>query len=229
MGKLLHTALSLLLRPALLLSLGCAACGAQNAAARKAARYPLRLHVLAIDDTHPTVRMQPNWCSLTVADVGNNPGTAAGGNGDPCANAGSMGFGGDDDFSGAGRADLVTPPSGTQALSFTYEGCSRMRIPSGFQALPARWRKPGTKLEVLVPTDAIVAGDRPLPTAKCTVTVTLRDFVYLRLRSGALVEVTREAYWNRPALRTFLSGGTQTLETRSPPVVSVKELEKPKQ
>jgi hypothetical protein len=215
-----------LLRAALLLSLGCVAGHAQDAA-RKAARYPLRLHVLAIDDAHPTVRLQPNWCSLTVADIGGNTGTASAGNGDPCANSGSMGFGGDDDFSGAGRGDLVSPPSGTQALSFTYEGCSRMRIPAGFQALPARWKKPGTKLEVLVPTDAIVAGDRPLPTEKCTVTVTLRDFVYLRLRSGALVEVTREAYWNRPALRTFLSGGMQTLETRSPPVVSVKELEKP--
>jgi hypothetical protein len=221
--------MSRLLNAALLLSLGCAVSYAQNArAARKAAAYPLRLHVLAIDDAHPTVRLQPNWCSLTVADVGNTPGTAGGG-ADPCANSGSMGFGGDDDFSGAGRADLVTPPSGTQALSFTYEGCSRMRIPSGFQGLSARWKKPEKKLEVLVPTDAIVAADRPLPTEKCTVTVTMRDFVYLRLRSGSLVEVTQEAYFNRPALRRFLSGGAQTLETRSPPVVSVRELEKPQQ
>jgi hypothetical protein len=82
---------------------------------------------------------------------------------------------------------------------------------------------------VLVPTDAVVAGNRPLPTQKCTVTVTLRDFVYLRLRSGAMVEVSQQAYWKRPALRVFLSGGTKTLETRSPPVVSVKELEKPPQ
>src|ERR1700678_759633 len=154
-----------LLQAALLLSLGYGACHAQSAAAsRKDSRYPLRLHVLAIDDAHPTLRLQPNWCSLTVADVGGNPGTAAGGNGDPCANSGSLSFGGDDDFTGAGRGDLVTPPNGTQALSFNYEGCSRMRIPAGFQGLRARWKKPGKKLEVLVPTDAIVASDRPLPT-----------------------------------------------------------------
>jgi hypothetical protein len=53
--------------------------------------------------------------------------------------------------------------------------------------------------------------------------------VYLRLRSGALLEVTRDAYASKPALRTFLSGGSQTLEMRSAPVVSVKELETPKQ
>jgi hypothetical protein len=217
-----------LFQAALLLSLVSGASHAQNAA--HPSKYPLRLHVLAIDDAHPTLRMQPNWCSLTVPDLGGNPGTAAGGNGDPCANSsGSLSFGGDDDFTGAGRGDLVTPPNVTQALSFTYEGCSRMRIPSGFQGLAARWKKLGQKLEVLVPTDAVVAGNRPLPTQKCTVTVTLRDFVYLRLRSGAMVEVSQQAYWKRPALRVFLSGGTKTLETRSPPVVSVKELEKPPQ
>jgi hypothetical protein len=48
--------------------------------------------------------------------------------------------------------------------------------------------------------------------------------VYLRVRSGALLQVTQEAYWKRPALRRFLSGGTQTLETRAAPVVSVKQL-----
>jgi hypothetical protein len=191
---------------------------------QKLSRYPLRLHVLALDDTHRTVRLQPNWCAGTVPDL-DGAGSAGGAN--PCSASGSAALGGDDDFSGTGRGDLVTPPQTTQAFSFTYEGCSRVRVPPGFQGLPARWKRPGSKLEVLIPTDALVGADRALPAQKCTLTVVLRDFVYLRLRSGAIIQVSQDAFRAKPSLRVFLSGGPQQLERRSPPVVSIKTLLKP--
>jgi hypothetical protein len=217
---------------AVLLSVSMAVSGlAQDAPAPK---YPLRLHVLAIDDTRPTVRLQPNWCSTSIPDVGGDPaaGGGSGQGGSPCGSGNSMSFGGDDDFSGAGRGDLVTPATGaqplssTQALSFTYDGCTRVRVPPGFQGLQARWKRPG-KLEVLIPSDKIASDDRRMPTQKCTLTAKLEEFVYLRLRNGTLLKVSQEAYMRKPALRAFLSGGSETLQARVPPpnsTVSVKQL-----
>ncbi len=203
-----------------LVSLTFAPVGAQQAAS---AKYPLRLHVLAVDSTYRTPRLQPNWCSTSVPVLGGDASGIGAGQGDPCGSSGSLSFGGDEDFSGGGRADLVTPPSGTQALSFTYEGCSRMRVPPGFQGLPARWKKPG-KLEVLVPSDDLATANREPPLQRCTLRTTLNDFVYLRLRNGSLVRVSQEAFLRKPALRVFLSGGSETLQTRVPPTVSVQQL-----
>ncbi len=187
-------------------------------------KYPLRLHVLAIDDTHKTVRLQPNWCSASVPAVGGDAGGVGGGEGSSCG-GGSQSFGGDDDFSGGGRADLVTPPSGTQALSFTYEGCNRIRVPPGFQGLPARWKKPG-KLEVLTPSDTIAAGSDATPVQRCTLKATLHEFVYLRLGNGSMLKVSQEAYLRKPSLRRFLSGGSETLQRRPPPTISARDLMK---
>ena len=65
---------------------------AQDGAA-KPDKYPLRLHVLAVDDTHKTVRMQPNWCSTSVPNFGGDVGGTGGG--DPCSSGGgSLSFGG---------------------------------------------------------------------------------------------------------------------------------------
>jgi hypothetical protein len=154
-------------------------------------------------------------------DAGGSSGTTSA---SPCSTGGSTSsFGGSDDFSGAGRADLVTPPSGTEALNFTYEGCPRVRVPPGFQGLQARWKKPG-KLEVLVPSDAIAGGNNPPPTQRCTFTVTTHEFVYLRLRDGSILNVSQEAYLRKPALRVFLSGPPETLQSRPPSTVSVKQL-----
>jgi len=219
MHKLFHGALMLSALPLALIP-----CSAQDA---KPSKYPLRLHVLAIDDTRPTMRLQPNWCSTSMPNMGADLSTV-GSTGDqtsPCGSGGSATFGGDDDFSGAGRGDLVTPPSGTQALSFTYDGCSRVRVPPGFQSLEARWKKHG-KLEVLIPSDAIAGNDRPLPTQKCTFTAKVEEFVYLRMRNGNLLKVSQEAYTRKPALRVFLSGGSETLQPRVPLTVPVKQLMK---
>jgi hypothetical protein len=168
-------------------------------------RYPLRLHILAVDDVHRTVRMQPNWCGASIPDgSGADPGACSSG-------SASLG-GGENDFSGAGRADLVTPPQETIGLNFRYEGCSRIRVAPGFTGLPARWRKPGETLEVLIPNDAL--GDDSLKTQHCRVQVTPQTFVYLRLHNGSIIRVAQQAYASKPGLRRLLSGGNSKLERR---------------
>ena len=220
MHKLFHAALLLSI---LLLSMLAFAPGLGFAQNPTDANYPLRLHVLAIDDTHPTVRMQPNWCSTSIPNWGADMSGAGVEQADPCGRGGATYLGGEDDFSGAGRADLVTPPSGAQAMSFTYEGCGRVRVPPGFQGLPARWRRPG-KLEVLIPSDAVPGDKNTLSTRRCMFSARLQDFVYLRLRNGLLLKVSQDAYMRKPALRVFLSGGSEALQPRIPPTVSVKQL-----
>jgi hypothetical protein len=190
-----------------------AAAAAQDAAPPApliAEKYPLRLHILAVDDTHRTRRLQPNWCA------GSAPDALAGGDSSPCGASGSSSLGGgDDDFSGAGRADLVSPPSGITGLNFTYEGCSRLRVAPGFYALGARWVKPGTKLEVELAGDP--ARDSKAHPEHCMLKVVPQEFIYLRMRNRALIRVTQEAYASKPSLRVFLSGGPETL-VRRPPV-----------
>jgi hypothetical protein len=193
-------------------------------------KYPLRVHVLASDETHVTPRMSPAQSVVcdTIDDmlssVSPNPGgpiTVSGVSGDPCSlhpeiTAGRLMDVGNDPpvFSGEGRGDLVSPPSTTQALTFHYDDCTRVRVHPGFQSLPARWKKPGQKLEVLVPSDDIPVSGRPLPPIRCSFTVNLHDFVYLLLRNGKLVEVSQADYWKRPVLRAFLSGEVPTVQER---------------
>ncbi len=172
-------------------------------------KWPLRLHILAIDDTHRTVRMQPNW------SAGSMPDFSGGDVSMPQSESSLTLGGGDDDFSGAGRADLVTPPNGsTMGLDFTYEGCPRVRVPPGFQGLEARWKKSGSKLEVMIPTDGFTDG--PPRVQRCTLKMVTQPFVYLRMRNGAILRVSPEAYRKKPSLRVFLSGGSETLQRRAP-------------
>jgi hypothetical protein len=210
-----------------LASLSAAPAGARNP---NPSRYPLRVHVLASDETHKTPRItaaESVACDTIedmVSSIDPNPDgpiSLTGLSGDPCSLhpeivAGHLLDlqGEDPEFSGEGRGDLVSPPAGTQALTFRYDNCTRLRVRPGFQSLPARWKKPGQKLEVLIPSDDIPAGDRPLPPIKCSLTVTLHDFVYLLLRNGRLVEVSQADYWKRPALRTLLSGNAPTVQQR---------------
>jgi hypothetical protein len=195
-------------------------------------KYPLRIHVLASDATYRSPRMGPGdgvVCDsidgVLTSLTSNGPGSITVGgpilvSGDPCSLHPEMVtgrlFNNDDDpvFSGDGRADLVSPPTTTQGLTFHYDNCSRVRVQAGFQSLPARWKKPGKKLEVLIPSDDIPVNNRPLPPDRCTFTVTLRDFIYLRLLNGEIVQVSQEAYWKKPAVRNFLSGSAQTIQPR---------------
>jgi hypothetical protein len=214
--------------PLLLLASVCVA----PAGARKPnlSRYPLRVHVLASDETHETPGMSPaesvacDSIEDMVSSISPDPGgpvSLSGVSSDPCSLHAGMVVGRmldlpdqDPIYSGEGRGDLVSPPSTTQALTFQYDDCVRVRVRPGFESLPARWKKPGKKLEVLIPSDDIPVSGRPLPPVKCTLTATLHDFVYLRLRSGQLVEVSQELYQEKPAMRAFLSGNVPTVQQR---------------
>jgi hypothetical protein len=195
------------------------------------AKYPLRIHVLASDETHRSERMSPGASAVcdSIDDIlgAAGPGVAGPislsgmGGGDPCSLHPEMVTGRllnvqdyDPVFSGGGRADLVSPPAGTQGISFQYDNCSRVRVPIGFQSLPARWKKPGKRLEVLIPSDEIPENGKPLRPVRCSFTVTVHDFVYLLLRNGKVVEVSQEDYWKKPALRALLSGSTQAIQQR---------------
>jgi hypothetical protein len=193
------------------------------------AKYPLRVHVLASDETHLTPRMGPSE-SVTcdsiegmLDSISPNPGgpvTLSGVSSDPCLYHAQIVAGRfmdlpDEDrvYSGEGRGDLVTPPATTEGMTFHYDNCVRVR--PGFESLRARWKKPGRKLEVLISSDEIPVSGRTLPPVKCSLTVTMHNFVYLLLRNGKVVEVAQDVYRAKPALRVFLSGGTATLEPRA--------------
>ena len=211
----------------LLAALSTAPAGARNPDLSK---YPLRVHVLASDGAHRTPRMSPaeslvcDQIGGMLDSIGPNQGgpiLLSGISSDPCllhpelATARLLNVGDDDPvFSGTGRGDLVSPPKGTQGMTFQYDNCARVRVHSGFTSLPARWKKPGKKLEVLVPSDDIPVNNRPLPPVKCSFNVTLHDFVYLLLRDGRLVEVSQDLYWQKPAMRVFLSGRPETIQRR---------------
>ena len=214
----------------LAVALGCAATAV--AGAPNLAKYPLRVHVLASDETHQTPRMSPGE-SLVCDSIGGmldsigpnlgGPITISGVSGDPCSMGAAIVMGRlmdlpEDEapvFSGSGRGDLVTPPSGTAGLTFTYNDCVRVRVHPGFESLPARWKKQGKRLEVLMPSDDIPEGGRPLPPVKCSLDVALHDFVFLLLPNGKLVEVSKDVYQARPALRLFLRGHQETVQQRA--------------
>jgi hypothetical protein len=200
-----------------------------GAPAPKPSRYPLRVHVLASDTSYKTPRSDPGDSAVcdaidgildTVSPSPYGPVTLTGVSSDPCSLhpemvTGSL-FNLDEDpvFSGEGRADLVSPPNTTQGFSFHYDNCGRMRVNTGFQSLPARWKEPGKKLEVLIPSDEIPANGRPLKPQRCTLTVTLHDFVYLLLRNGTIIQISQEDYWKKPVLRAFLTSTVQTVQKR---------------
>jgi hypothetical protein len=186
--------------------------------------------VLASDETHKTPRMSPaesvvcDEISGMMDSISPNQGgpiSLSGISSDPCSLHPEIVSGrllnvGDEDpeFSGEGRGDLVSPPTLTQGVTFKYDNCVRVRVHPGFESLPARWRKQGKKLEVLIPSDDIPVNGRPLPPVKCSFNVTLHDFIYLLLRNGKIVEVSQEVYQARPALRDFLSGRPETIQRR---------------
>ncbi len=193
-------------------------------------KYPLRVHVLESDGAHRTPRMSPAQ-SLVCDQIEGmldvvSPSQAgfisiSGVSGDPCllhpeiATESLLNVGDDDPvFSGEGRGDLVSPPASTLGMSFQYDDCARVRVHPGFTSLPARWKKPGRKLEVLIPSDDIPVNDKPMPPVRCSFNVTMHDFVYLLLRDGKLVEVSQDLYRQKPALRVFLSGQPETIQRR---------------
>jgi hypothetical protein len=82
-------------------------------------------------------------------------------------------------------------------------------------------------MEVLVPLEVIPSPKHPEQSdekryAKCDLPVTLYTYVYLRLRNGSIVRVTREAYIAKPALHEFAEGSSPTLMKREDPPVHSK-------
>lgn len=194
------------------------------------AKYPLRVHVLASDETHKTPRMSPAESVVcdqisgmldSISPGQGGPISLSGISSDPCSLHPEIVSGrllnvGDEEpvYSGAGRGDLVSPPITTEGMTFKYDDCVRMRVRPGFQSLPARWKKPGKRLEVLIPSDEIPVRGRALPPVRCSLTVTLHDFVYLLLRNGNIVEVSQDLFRAKPALRVLLSGRPETIQRR---------------
>ncbi len=192
-------------------------------------KYPLRVHVLVAGEALRQDRMSPAGSAacdsiddmLSASDDSGGLVSFLGLAGDPCSfNTGPMAgrllyVQSEESYSGEGRGDLVSPPNGTLGISFQYKDCYRVRAQPGFQSLPARWKKPGQTLEVLIPADRIPVAGRPLPPAKCSFTVTQHEFVYLLIPPGRLIEVSPDVYWAKPALRVFLSGATQTVQRRA--------------
>lgn len=190
--------------------------------------YPLRVHILAADRTDRVERMKPGEsvaCDAiddmvsSISPNPNGPVTLSGVFTDPCSFHADVVVGRQLEinngyvYSGSGRADLVSPPSGTQGFTFRYQSCGRVRVLPGFQSLPARWKKPG-QLEVLLPSDEIPVNGRTPRPERCKLTATTHDFVYLLLRNGAVVEVSEDTYWKHPAMRAFLRGNPETVEQR---------------
>lgn len=210
--------------------LGLTASGLAFAREPKLSKYPLRIHVLASDSTRQMERLTPAE-SVACDAIGDmlssispnpeGPVTLTGVSSDPCLFHSGIVAGRSLDispyepvFAGEGRADLVSPPNGTAGISFEYQNCPRVRVAAGFQSLPARWKKLGRILEVLVPSDEIPVDGRPLRPAHCTFRVELHDFVYLLLPNGRIIQVTQQAYWNKASLRVFLQGNSPTIEQR---------------
>lgn len=214
----------------LIASLSTAPAGARNP---NLSKYPLRVHVLVAGEAQRQDRMSPAGAiacdgidDMISASMDSSDGTVSGIGisgifGDPCSfNTGPLAdrllyVQSEQSFAGEGRGDLVSPPNGTLGISFQYKDCYRVRAQPGFQSLPARWKKPGETLEVLIPSDSIPVAGRPMPLEKCSFSVTKHDFVYLMLPTGRLIEVSQDVYWAKPALRVFLSGVTQSVQRRA--------------
>ncbi len=231
--KILHTERPVATQPSmpfLVQAVGLCVLSAAPLAARapNPAKYPLRVHILAADRTDRVQRMKPGEsvaCDAIddmVSSISPNPDgpvTLSGVFSDPCSFHADVIVGRQLDisngyvYSGAGRADLVSPPGGMQGFSFHYQGCGRVRVMPGFQSLPARWKKPG-QLEVLLPSDDIPVAGRALRAERCTLAATMHDFVYLLLPNGSLVQVSQDFYWKHSGLRVFLRGNPETVEQR---------------
>ena len=114
-----------------------------------------------------------------------------------------------------GRANLFDEQGVPHGVEFTYDCQDHLMASTATEAYPARWKKPGKRLEVLMPSDDIPEGGRPLRPVRCSLDVTLHDFVYLLLPNGKLVEVSKDVYQARPALRLFLRGHQETVQQRA--------------
>jgi hypothetical protein len=82
---------------------------------------------------------------------------------------------------GEGRANLFEN-SEPHGLDFGYRCGQRLRVSAGYETYPARWKKPGRQLEILLP----VMG-KPGVMSACELKVDMKETVYFR-HNGLLNE-----------------------------------------
>jgi len=88
------------------------------------------------------------------------------------------------DVDGEGRANLFENGE-PRGFDFRYNCSSRMMNSAGYETFRARWKKPGTELEMLLPA---MAGT-------CTLKVEMKDgIVFGRRKDGAMTEVPAEKF-----------------------------------
>jgi hypothetical protein len=133
-------------------------------------------------------------------------------------------------YDGEGWGDLVSSEL-PLAVKFSYANClNRIASTMAREPLAARWKESGKGrvMEVLVPVDVIPSPRHPKKAdvskyVQCEIPVTLYDYVYLLLKNGSIVKVTRQAYADKPQLHQFVEGGDPTLkEHPGPPPAAAK-------
>jgi hypothetical protein len=97
-------------------------------------------------------------------------------------------------YHGYGRANLIEGPA-THAVEYTYSCGVKFVSSDPGEAYPAKWKKPGQSLEMLMG----VIGS-PDKTKSCELKVTLKEFVYDPER-GASRTLTQEEYRTEEANR----------------------------
>ena len=93
--------------------------------------------------------------------------------------AGPSGIRSLNDVDGEGRANLFENGE-PRGFDFRYQCGSRMMSSAGNETFRARWKKPGTELEMMLPAGA----------GTCTLKVEMKDGIaFARRKDGALIEV----------------------------------------
>jgi len=94
-------------------------------------------------------------------------------------------------YHGYGRANLTDGPQ-TNAMEYTFECDTHFLKSDTGETYPARWKKPGHSIEMLIST---IGSDKM---QSCQLKVTLKDTVYYK-RNGELISLTQAEYKARQA------------------------------
>jgi len=173
-------------------------------------KYPLRIQVLAAT-AHSRLRQDPfagGGAGQEEVDVPMLMGAGP-----------QLGLYSTPVYYGEGWGDIVSSET-PQAVKFSYANClNRIASTMATEPLPARWTESGKghAMEVLVPLEVIPSAGHPAQAnnrkyVACEIPVTLYDYVYLLLRSGSIIKVSRQAYAEKPQLHRFVENADPTLK-----------------
>lgn len=90
-----------------------------------------------------------------------------------------------DEVDGEGRANLFENGE-PRGFDFSYRCGDRLRGSAGYETYPAKWKKPGRELEILLPEFG-----KPGSMTSCELKVDMKDMVYYR-SNGQLSEESPE-------------------------------------